>query len=304
MDPISDMAIFVEVVSAGSLSEAGRHLGLSPAVVSKRLARLEDRLGARLVHRTTRSLSLTEEGGSYFERCQRILADIEEAEASVRQGSSAPRGTLKITVPASFGRLHIAPYFSEFMALYPDVAINFVMTDSMIDIVQEGFDLAVRIGRLADSSLIARKLAPNERLICASPEYIAKHGEPKTVDDLLDHNCLVSEQVGDWRFGDDDGGSRHIRVHGNFMSNNGEVLRRIALDGVGVALMSTWAVSQDLQEGRLVQLLAGFPVTPGTEIYAVYPSTRNLSPKVRAYVDFLAKKFGPRPYWDELCEAA
>ena len=206
MDGLTDMALFARVVTAGGLSAAARELGLSPAVVSKRLARLEDRLGARLLHRTTRRISLTDEGAGYFERAQRILAEIEEAEAAVSRADLEPRGTLRVTVPASFGRLHVAPAFPEFLARYPRLRLVVTFTDAVVDIVEGGYDLAVRVAELKDSSLIARKLAPNRRVICAAPAYLERHGVPATPNDLTRHNCLIHTALGPWTLIGPDGG--------------------------------------------------------------------------------------------------
>ena len=303
MDSITDMALFARVVTAGGLSAAARELGLSPAVVSKRLARLEDRLGARLLHRTTRHISLTDEGTGFFERAQRILAEVEEAEAAVSHADVEQRGTLRVTVPASFGRLHVAPALPEFLARYPRLRLVVTFTDGVVDIVEGGYDLAVRVAELKDSSLIARRLAPNRRVICAAPAYLERHGAPATPDDLARHNCLIHTAIGPWTLLGPDGGHHTVRVAGNLETNDAEVLRDAAAAGLGIALTSTWHAGPHIRSGALVPVLTGYTIAAGVAIYAVYPSTRHLSAKVRALVDFLAARFGPEPYWDRDCGA-
>ncbi|MGP1395584.1 MAG: LysR family transcriptional regulator [Inquilinaceae bacterium] len=292
-----DLEIFVRVVATQNLSAAGRDLGLSPAVVSKRLAGLEDRLGARLLQRTTRRVTVTEEGAGFHERAVRILADLEEAEASLSNRRLAPRGTLRVTTPAAFGRQHLSPAMPDYLARYPEVQLDLNLTDSFIDIIDQGFDLAVRIDEPKDSTLVARRLAPNRRVICAAPAYLARHGTPRVLEDLADHNCLALDHQPVWTF-EDAGVERRIRVSGNLRTNNGEVLRDAAVAGLGIALKSTWDVGAYLQSGALVTLLTGYGVSTRLALYAVYPSARLLSPKVRTFVDFLAARFGPEPYWD------
>ncbi len=294
LDSVTDLTIFTRVAAAGSLTGAGRALGLSPAVVSKRLARLEGDLGARLFHRTTRRLSLTEEGQGFLERCIRILADIEEAEAAVTNRNVEPRGTLKATASASFANRFIVPVISEFLTRYPQVRMNLTLTDSLQDLIEDGYDVAIRIARLSDSTLIARKLAPNHRVVCASPEYLERHGTPERPADLASHNCLVLGDRHVWRFTGPDGPESH-RVAGNLETNNGDLLRRAALEGLGIARKSSWDVAEDIQSGALQTILTGYPVMDEDSIYAVYPSARHLSAKVRAFVDFLAGRFAAEP---------
>ncbi|MCB1481581.1 MAG: LysR family transcriptional regulator, partial [Rhodobiaceae bacterium] len=199
MGNLTDMEIFSRVVTAGSMSAAGREMALSPAVVSKRIRRLEERLGARLLQRTTRQIALTEEGQGYYERVVAILASIEEAESYVSRRNSKPRGTLKISAPTSFGRIHIAPYINKFMQLNPDLNLSLILSDDFVDIVGEGFDVAVRIAELENSSLIARRLADNHRVICAAPDYLERHGIPRSLEDLGRHNCLFATNQDNWR---------------------------------------------------------------------------------------------------------
>jgi len=302
-DIVHGMLVFSKVVQAGSLSAAARELGVSTAVVSRTLSALEARLGVRLINRTTRSLHLTDEGASYYETCQRILAEIEEADAAVTARRVEPQGVLKVAIPASFGHQHIAPLVPRFAERYPKVELALSLSDRSINLIEEGFDLAVRIAELKDSSLAARKLAPNRRVVCASPAYLRLHGEPKTPQDLTRHNCLVAswEQgfAMTWEYKSPTGKRGSIRVTGHYACDNWEVLREWAVAGLGVALKSTWDVRRQLEDGSLVALLPGYDFGTDVGIYAVYPHRRHLPAKTRVFIDFLAESFGPEPYWDQ-----
>lgn len=302
------MLVFSKVVAAGSLSAAARELGVSPAVVSRTLAALETRLGVRLVNRTTRSLHLTDEGASYYETSQRILAEIDEADAAVTSHRVEPQGVLRVALPASFGHQHIAPLVPRFAERYPKVELALSLSDRSINLIEEGFDLAVRIAELKDSSLAARKLAPNRRVVCASPAYLRAHGEPKTPQDLAKHNCLVASWehgfAMTWEYKSPTGKRGTVRVTGRYACDNWEVLRDWAVAGLGVALKSTWDVRRQLEEGSLVPLLAGYDFGTDVGIYAMYPHRRHLPAKTRAFIDFLAESFGPEPYWDRPAGAA
>jgi len=296
------MSIFVRVVSAGSLSAAARELGLSPAVVSRRLAALEARLGVRLINRTTRSLHLTDEGASYSEACARILTEIEEADATASARLVEPQGVLRVALPASFGHQHIAPLVPRFAARYPKVQLALSLSDRRVSVIEEGYDLAVRIADLEDSSLAARKLAPNRRVVCASPRYLAKHGTPRTPEELAQRNFLVTTWEHEFsmmlEYKDPAGKAGTVRVSGRYACDNWEVLREWALAGLGVALKSTWDVRRHLEDGSLVPLCPGYTFGTDVAIYAVYPHRRYLPAKTRAFIDFLAESFGPEPYWD------
>ena len=299
-DSIQEMAIFARVVGAGSLSAAARELGLSPALVSRRLAALESRLGARLINRTTRSLHLTDDGATYYEACARVLADIEEADATVSAGRVEPRGTLRVALPASFGNQHIAPLIPRFAERYPQIQLALSLSDRTVNLIEEGFDLDVRIAHLEDSSLTARKLAPNRRVVCASPGYLARHGTPRTPDELARHNCLTTTDFAmNWDFKGPDGKPGSVRVTGRYSCDNWEVLREWALAGLGIALKSTWDVHRLLVDGSLVEVCTGYTFHSDVAIYAVYPSRRFLPAKTRVFIDFLAESFGPDPYWDQ-----
>ena len=294
-----ELEVFVRVVQAGSFSAAARGLDLTPSAVSKQIARLEDRLGARLLNRTTRRLNATEVGSAFYERCARILADMAEAEQAVIDLHGAPRGLLRISLPLSFGRLHIVPLIPDFLAKYPEVRIDLSFNDRMVDLIEEGMDLAVRVGELSDSSLIARRLAPNRRVVCAVPAYIERAGRPERPADLKDHNCLVYTYRAlrhDWRFRGPDGQEETVRVSGNLESNEAEALRASVLGGVGLGLLPLWLIGQDLASGRLLEVLLDYHA-PDSAIYAVYPPGRHLSPKVRVFVDLLAAFFTGWEAW-------
>jgi DNA-binding transcriptional LysR family regulator len=299
-DSLAEMAVFSRVVAAGSLSAAARELGLSPAVISRRLAALESRLGVRLINRTTRSLHLTDEGANYYDTCARLLSEIEEADAAVSAGRVEPQGPLKVALPASFGHQHIAPLIPQFAARFPKVQLALSLSDRNVNVIEEGFDLAIRIADLADSSLAARKLAPNRRVVCASPEYLRRHGMPRAPQDLVGHNCLTTNDFAmNWEYKGPRGEPGIIRVSGRYACDNWEVLREWALAGLGVALKSTWDVRRHLEDGSLVALCPGYTFDTDVAIYAVYPHRRFLPAKTRALIEFLADSFGPEPYWDK-----
>jgi DNA-binding transcriptional LysR family regulator len=300
MDRLAAIEAFVRVSETQSFSEAARRLRSSKSSVSRQVAALEAELGARLFYRTTRSLTLTEAGRSYFERASRILADLEEANLSVSQLQSAPRGRLRVNAPMSFGFLHLAPALTDFLRRFPEVEVDVTLNDRFVDLVDEGFDVAVRIGSLADSSLVARRLAPIRRAVCASPVYLKARGVPASPDDLKTHDCLCYSnlaQAREWQFIRADGRPWPIEVRGRLSANNGDALKVAALKGLGFVNLPTFLVGSDLQAGALVTVLDQFLVQDIT-VNAVYPHSRHLSPKVRAFVDFLAERFGPRPYWD------
>lgn len=298
MDVLTGMTIFVAVVENSSLAGAARHMNLSPSVVSKQLSALEDRLGVRLLNRTTRRVSLTEVGSAYYERCKRILADVDEAEAAVSTAHSSPRGLLKITAPSTFAHRHVAPHLPGFMDRNPEVQVQMLVADRLVDLVEEGIDLAIRIAQLKDSSLIARKLAPNHRKLVASPDYLAKWGVPARPEEINEH-ALITLQPGspinDWHFVID-GQETVIRARGTIATNHGDSILALALSGAGLAMLAAHVVGEHIKSGRLISVLDE-NVREDVPIYAVYPSNRHLSPKVRAFVDYLVDVYGPRPYW-------
>jgi DNA-binding transcriptional LysR family regulator len=300
VDQFAALKSFVAVAETQSFSAAARRLKIDKSAVSRQVGDLESELGARLLNRTTRSLSLTHAGQSYFERAARILAELEDANRAVGQMRASPRGKLRIAAPMSFGFLHLMPALTDFLARYPDVVVDLTMNDHFADLVGEGFDVAVRITTLASASLIFRTLAPARRVICASPEYLSVHGEPGSPDDLKSHICLFYSNLPsarDWRFVTADGAPWHVTVRGRLSANNGDALRIAALHGHGLAYLPTFIVGPDLHSGRLLTVLDDF-VTQDLSISAVYPHSRQLSPTVQAFVDFLADRFSPEPYWD------
>ncbi len=302
MPHTEDMAIFVRVVELGSLSAAGRDMRMSPAVVSNRIARLEGDLGIRLLHRTTRRVNPTEEGTTFYEHCVAILNELEQVESLLTARTDEPRGPIKVTAPAVFGRLHVAPFVPEFLAKYPNMQIRLHLTDALVDLVQERIDLAIRIAHLEDSTAIVRKLAPNRRVIVAAPAYLERHPAPREPADLLEHNCLLLRFPGSkqyrWTLAAAEGPVT-LRVGGTMDSNNGEVLRDWCLAGQGLALKSLWEVGEDIAAGRLRVVLPDHPPL-GYGIYALYPHSRFVPARVRVFIDFLAAKYGPTPYWEKL----
>jgi DNA-binding transcriptional LysR family regulator len=296
IDNLTDLRIFTRIVATGSLSQAGRELNLSLAVVSKRLAALEDRLGVRLINRTTRRLNATQEGMEFFERCQRILLDLEEAEAAVTTGRESPKGLLRVTAAVAFGRRRIAPAIVGFTERYGDIQVELDLTDRTVDLVDSGIDVAIRAGALQDSSLIARKLVGNYRVVVASPAYLARHGTPIVPDDLTRHQCLNFSALGDiWTFIGPNGPFQ-IRIETRLRTNDGEVGHEWALAGAGLVMKSIWDVGDDLKTGRLVRVLADWP-SPAAAIHALYPTSRHLSAKVRSFVDYLGDHLRAADVW-------
>ena len=300
MDIFAAMTAFARVAETRSFSEAARRLGTSKSVVSRQIMALEADLGARLFHRTTRSMTMTEAGEGYYERVSRILTEVDEANQSVTRLQAAPRGRLRVNAPMTFGIRHLAPAIPDFLALHPEVEIDMTMNDRFVDLIDEGYDMAVRIGRLTDSALVARKLAPLRRVVCASPAYLAARGVPLSPADLPAHDCLSYSNMttaDEWSFAGPDGKPMSVEVRGRLRVNNGDALRIAALRGLGLANQPSFIIGADLQAGTLVGVLTDYVIQDGG-IYAVYPHSRHLSPKVRAFVDLLAERFGPRPYWD------
>lgn len=299
---LNSMAVFARVVEAQGFSAAARRLGLSKSAVSKHIAQLEDRIGARLLHRTTRSLRLTDVGSAFYERCARILAEAEEAELAVSHMSAAPRGTLRVSAPVSFGSRYLAKPIAELACLYPELRIEVVLADRLVDLVDEGYDVAIRIGRLPDSSLIAKRLCAMPGFIVASPTYLAAHGTPDVPADLAKHNCLSYSlsSTGDvYHFRD---GDRDIalKVEGTMRANNGDILMEAVRQGVGLGYMPAFLAGCDLRTGTLVEILPQFRALPGA-ISAVYPHNRNLSVKVRVFVDYLVAHFAEVPWGTTDC---
>lgn len=289
MDVLSGMRAFAAVVETGSFAAAADRVELSRARLTKMIQDLEQHLGTRLLNRTTRRLSLTEAGSAYHERCTAILADVAEAEQVAGRLTALPRGTLKITMPVSFGILKIGPLIAGFIERYPDVKVDIALNDRKIDLIDEGFDLAIRIGTMAESELIARRLAADEIVICASPDYLGRHGIPQVPQDLERHACLsyTYATTGDeWRFSGPTG-DVGVRINGPVRANNGDILRLAALAGAGVIRQPLFLLGEDIEAGRLVRLLKDFR-TDELGIYAVFPTRRHLSAKVSAFIEYLS----------------
>ena len=301
VDRLDDIGLFLRVLDLGSISAAARSLDLSVAVASQRLQRLEKQLGVRLLHRTTRRLHATPEGAALAERGRMLVEDLETLTTELRRSGADVSGTLRMTASASFGRQYLSPLLPEFLARYPNVRISVDLSDAMKDPVSSGFDLAIRIGALEDSNLVARRIAPNRRVLCASPAYLARHGTPAAPADLAAHECLVlvgsSARQDTWRMTDHNGREVLVRVSGRFECNFGEVLRDAAVAGLGIALHSTWHVCDDLKSGRLRQVLPHYRLAE-SGIHALMPQRRLVPLRVRAFVDFLVEKFGDTPPWD------
>jgi DNA-binding transcriptional LysR family regulator len=297
---LSDIAVFVRVVDSGSFTAAAERLSISKSVVSKYVTRLESRLGARLLNRTTRRLSLTEVGRVFYERSRRGLEEIEEAEIEVSHLQGEPRGALRLNSPMSFGILHIAPAIPEFVERYPDITVDMNLDDRKVDVIREGFDISVRISELPDSSLVARRLAPCRHAIVAAPAYLEKYGKPQTPADLKNHNIITyryQESAHEWHFFSPEDQSVAVAVSGSIQMNNSLALREALLAGCGITRTPTFVVGKDIQQGRLISILGDYR-TLEVFIYLVYPQRRHLSPKVRAFVDFMTARISETPYWD------
>ncbi|MDQ7988051.1 MAG: LysR family transcriptional regulator [Candidatus Dactylopiibacterium sp.] len=299
MHDIKDMLLFAQVVKSRSFSAAAAQLGVSKSHVSKAVARLEGALGVRLLQRSTRRLSLTEVGGAYFEHCERILEEITQAGETVNRLHLEPRGTLRISTSVAFGTLHVASALPAFMAQHPDLKVDMTISDRLVDLVEEGYDLALRIIAEPSENLVARQIAPIRRKICASPDYLARRGTPRTPQALSGHNCLdytYQSGQGVWRL-QGPGGEHVVPVSGSLRINDDEALSQAVVGGLGLAMLPTFIAGQFLQGGQLVEVLPGYlPVD--RFLYAVYLPNRHLPLKVRAFIDYLLERFGPQPYWD------
>jgi DNA-binding transcriptional LysR family regulator len=299
MDKFEAMRAFVKVVENEGFAAAGRELNLSRSAVSKYVAELERYLATQLLNRSTRHVSPTESGLAFHEKCVAILAALEDAERTVSDLQDRPTGTLNVNAPMSFGTLHLGRALADFMARYPEIKVELVLSDRFVDPVEEGFDVTIRIADLPDSALIAKKLAPAKLVLCASPDYLEKAGIPTHPSELRHHRCLHYGYLStgnQWRFAGPDG-PVGVRIDGVLCSNNGQVLRDGAVRGLGIALMPTFIAGADLQEGRLSTVLTEFRA-PDIAIYALYPPNRHLTAKVRLLIDFLGGCFGDPPYWD------
>ena len=300
MEDLERMAIFARVVEAKSFSEAARRLDLSKSLVSKQVTELERSVGARLLNRTTRAMSLTEAGAVFYEHCARIVEELEAGKRAIGQLRSEPRGLLRISASVAFGTLHVAPALPDFLARYPEVRIDMEIMDRFVDLAEERFDVAVRIAQDPGQNLAARRLAAVNRKICATPGYFKRHGVPKAPRDLERHNCLTYTYFNPrdpWRLKGPDG-EISVAASGNLRLNDDEALSEAVLKGLGIAILPTFIIGKDLQAGRLKAVLSDY-VAPERHIYAVYLPTRHVAPTVRAFIDFLLERFAPEPYWDD-----
>ena len=306
MDIATQMILFATVVENGGFSAAARDLGLTPSAVSRQIGQLEDRLGTRLLNRSTRRISLTEVGRAFYSRCSEVAQNVQEAETLVLNMVDHPQGTLKVAATVAFAKAQLLPLLPTFLAENPDLKISLDATDRMIDLVEEQVDVAIRFSeQIDDSSVVSRKLATNRRVYVASPGYVAKHGMPMTPDDIGKHNCLrisTVEAWNNWTF-DDGAGPVRMPIKGNFEANSADAIYYAVLAGVGIARLSTYLVNDALEQGRLVRVLPDY-ADETSDILAIYSNRRNLSPNVRAFIDYFAHAFGPVPPWESKDEAA
>jgi DNA-binding transcriptional LysR family regulator len=300
MDRLKQIESFVAVATKGSLTAAANAEGVAPAVIGRRIDALEERLGVKLLVRTTRRITLTHEGCAFLEDCQRILIELSTAEASVTEGGVKASGHLRITAPAGFGRRHVAPLVPRFLGLHPDVSVSLNLSDRVVDIVNEGFDCAVRVGDLPDSSLVSVRLADNRRMCVATADYLKRHGTPKHPSDLAKHRCLLlssdASQPRGWAF-TVEGKVVHVRPAGTLDCSDGQVLHDWCTQGLGIAWRSTWEVQEEVNDGRLVAVLEDFAAPPNG-IYALFPQRKHLPLRVRLWIDFVKHAYGEAAYWD------
>lgn len=300
MDLAGQMILFSKVVESGGFSATARDLGLTPSAVSRQIGHLEDRLGTRLLNRSTRRITLTEVGNAFYEKCSEISKEVSDAEALVLSLADHPQGKLRVAATSAFAKAQLMPILPEFLKRNPELKLSLELTDRPLDMIEEQIDVAIRFTeQLNDTSVVARKLAPNKRVFVASPAYIAEHGQPETPEDLVNHNCIRLSTVdafNDWQMGDGDK-RKVFRITGNFDTTSSDALLHAALAGVGIAKLSTHLVSDAFKDGRLVRVLPDY-IEDASNILAIYPNKRNLSPNVRAFVDYLADYFGPVPPWE------
>jgi DNA-binding transcriptional LysR family regulator len=299
MDKLTQIEAFVDAIEKGSLARAALEQQITPVMLGRRIDALEKRLGVKLMHRTTRHLTLTEQGSVFLDHCRKLLAELEFAEKIVSEGRHKATGHLIVSAPAAFGRLHVAPHAPAFVAANPKVQISFNLTDHVVDLVREGYDLGIRIGGVIDPNFVAVKLATNKRVVCGTPEYFERHGIPQTLDDLAQHNCLSFNLQGGqqrgWYF-QNDGKPVTIKVNGNLDCNDGELLHRWASEGIGLAWRSTWEIQSQLASGELITVLDGYAL-PDYDIMAVYMQQRHLPAKVRFFIDALKSIYAQPGYW-------
>ena len=299
MDKFRELSTFVDVADRGSFAAAAAEEGVTPAIVGRRIDALEKRLGARLLHRSTRRLALTEDGGVFLEHCRRVLADVEVAERAVSATRHTAIGHLVVSAPAGFGRRHVAPHGPAFIRAHPQVRLSFNLSDRVVDLSREGYDLAIRIGGALDANCVAIKLAANRRVVCGTPAYFRRHGRPKTLDDLARHNCLAFNAQGGqqqgWLFRKG-GRAVNVKVAGNLDCSDGELLHRWAVEGLGLAWRSTWEIAPELERNELVTVLDDYAL-PSYDIHAVYPQQRHVPARLKLFVDCLKAMYARTGYW-------
>jgi DNA-binding transcriptional LysR family regulator len=299
LDKLTSMAVYVRVVDENSFAAAARHFRFSPSVVSAHVQELEDRLGVRLLNRTTRRLNLTDVGRVYYERCKQIIAEIEEAEQMASELQVAPRGVLRITAVPAFSVMHLAPAIADFTALYPEISVELTLNDRFVDLVEAGLDLAIQREPSSESNLIARRIVRVRTVLCGAPAYLDRRGTPLLPADLAAHNCLTGPPSNSrWRLVDAEGHEQTLEVSGNLYSNSNQVLRAAALEGQGLILVPVFLVGEDLRNGGLVPVLDGY-APDEVSVYALYPHSRHLSAKVRVFIDFLVARFARDPDWND-----
>lgn len=296
---IEYLKLFVRIATTNNISMAGSELGLSPAVASSHINKLEESLGVRLIHRTTRKVCLTEEGETFLPYAEDILASIETARSAVGVGRLTPHGTIRVTAPASFGRMHVIPAIQHFLAQYPQIKVELRLSDSILDLVEGGFDVAIRDAALEDSSLKARKLCDDVRKVVAAPAYLKKFGEPLTPQDLAQHATISFIGLETWSF-DTPSGTVTIKTDSVLKTDNGEAVRDACVEGLGITISSAWCSYEKLKSGELVEVLADFPLHRKTAIWALYPSARFLPLKVRVFIDFFANFFAEHKKWQNV----
>lgn len=293
---MDSLALFVRAARLRNIRAAGRELGISPATASARIAKLERVLGVRLLQRTTRSVSLTEDGEALLPHAEQVLDSVSAARAAVGSEVGSPSGTLRVTAPASFGRMHMIPALPDFFEQYPDLNLDLHLSDQIEDLVGGGFDLAIRDMQLHNATSACRRLAPDHRIICISPDYLARYGAPESLDDLASHRCVILRGMDKWEF-IDGCKLRSVHVGGQLIVDNGEAMRDATLAGLGPSINATWSVSEHLRSGALIRVLSDFQLAEAA-ISAVYPMGRSVTPKVSVFIDFFVDYFGSPPYWD------
>ena len=299
MDKFRELATFVDVADRGSFAAAAAEEGVTPAIIGRRIDALEKRLGARLLHRSTRRLTLTEDGGVFLEHCRRVLTDVEGAERAVSAARHTAIGHLVVSAPAGFGRRHVAPHGPAFIKAHLQVRLSFNLSDRVVDLSREGYDLAIRIGGALDPNCVAIKLAANRRVVCGTPAYFKRHGKPKTLDDLARHNCLAFNMQGGQQHGwlfRKSGRPINVRVAGNLDCSDGELLHRWAVEGLGLAWRSTWEIAAELERGELVTVLDDYAL-PAYDIHAVYAQHRHVPARLKLFVDYLKATYARPGYW-------